>query len=63
MEFDFDVDIIYSHVAQVLVGVGLLAAIYLIFIYRSKIMSVVKHHDLRRDWLRGAWNARYRRCR
>lgn len=46
MEFDFDVDIIYSHVAQALVGVGLLAAIYLIFIYRSKIVSVVKHHRL-----------------
>jgi len=44
MEFEFNSDIIYSHVAQVLVGAGLLAAIYLIFIYRRKIVSVVRHH-------------------
>lgn len=46
MEFDFNTDIIYSHLAQALVGVGLLAAIYLIFIYRRRIAGVVKHRRL-----------------
>ena len=44
MEFSFDLDIIYSPLAQALVGVGLVAALYLIVIYRGAIASVVKHY-------------------
>lgn len=43
MELEFDLDIIYSHVAQALVGVGLLAALYLVFVYRRRIAAVVRH--------------------
>lgn len=44
MEFDFSTGIIYNRTAQILVGAGLVIAIYLIFVYRRKIMSVVKHY-------------------
>lgn len=43
MEFDFSTDIIYSPVAQALTGAGLLAAIYLIFVYRMMIVKVLRH--------------------
>lgn len=43
MDFDFNTDIIYCPTAQLLVGVGLLAALYLIFVYRRRIVSVVRH--------------------
>ena len=46
MEFIFDINIIYSHVAQALLAVGLLSALYLIFIYRQKIVSVTRQHRL-----------------
>lgn len=46
MEFDFDINIIYSHVAQTLVAAGLVAALYLLFIYRRRIASVAKHYRL-----------------
>ncbi|MDE6198538.1 MAG: glycosyltransferase [Muribaculaceae bacterium] len=44
MEFEFNLDIIYSHVAQALAGAGLLAALYLVFVYRRRIAAVVRHH-------------------
>lgn len=43
MEFDFSTDIIYSPVAQALTGAGLVAAIYLIFVYRMMIVKVLRH--------------------
>lgn len=46
MEFIFDINIIYSHVAQALAAVGLLSALYLLFIYRQKIVSVTRQHRL-----------------
>lgn len=44
MDFDFNIDIFDSPVAQALVGVGLVAALYLILVYRRRIVSVVRHH-------------------
>lgn len=44
MDFDFNPDIIYSPAAQVLVAAGVLAALYLIFVYRRSIVSVVRHY-------------------
>ncbi len=46
MEFEFNPDVIYSHVAQALAGAGLLAALYLIFVYRRTIVSVVRHRRM-----------------
>lgn len=46
MEFDFDINIIYSPIAQALVAVGLLATLYLLFVYRRKIASVTRHCHL-----------------
>ncbi|MBD5229182.1 MAG: glycosyltransferase [Bacteroidales bacterium] len=44
MDFDFNADIFYVPLAQVLTGVGLIAALYLILVYRRRIVSVVRHH-------------------
>lgn len=43
MEFDFSIDVIYSPVAQALTGIGLLAAFYLVFVYRMRIVTVLRH--------------------
>lgn len=42
MDFDFDLNVIYSLPAQVLAGVALVAALYLLFVYRRLIASVIK---------------------
>lgn len=44
MDFDFNVDIFHSPLAQAFVGVGLIAALYLVLVYRQRIVSVVRHH-------------------
>lgn len=42
MDFVFDFDVIYSHTAQLLAGAALIAALYLVFIYRRRIARVIK---------------------
>ena len=46
MDFYFDIDIIYSPLAQALVGLGLAAALFLIVVYRGNIARVAKHYRL-----------------